>query len=251
MRILTNVFVAVSCVTVVGLVVPAHASPPAERLDCALGWFDAGFEATRPLSPIDPLDTTLSTRGGDGSAVNCALRIHQGLYVYGEVGKADAHLDVSLTLDDETSVERFGLDAEFQRIGVGYVHSMSEQLSLYGQVGYLNSDYDFEPFFVILDSGAAQVGSPDLRNDSDGLDFEGGLTWTASDRLEIGGFARFAEKNTLTFGGDGDTVFALQNEDDFRVGARIRFQLATPVHVMADAEFGDMDTLFLGLGLNF
>lgn len=251
MRVFKYILFTLCCFTVTGIAVPVKASPPTERMDCAVGWFDASIETSRSLSPIDPLDTTLSTRGGEGSAINCAVRIHSGLYAYGEVGKADAHVDVSLTLDDETSVGSFDLDAEFQRIGLGYVHSIADQLSLYGQIGYLNSDYDFEPIFVILESGAAQFGPADLRNDSDGLDFEGGLTWTASDRLELGAFARFAEQNSLAFGGDGETVFALENEDDFRIGARIRFQLAKPVHFAADAEFGDMDTLFLGLGVHF
>lgn len=251
MKVLRNVFIALSWYAAIVFSGPVLASPPADRVDCALGWFDASFETTRSLSPVNPLETTLSARGGDGGAIDCAVRIHNGLYAYGEVGKADARLDVSLTLDDETSLGTFDLDAEYQRIGVGYVHPIADQLSLYGQIGYLKSDYEFEPIFVILDSGAAQLGPAELRNDSDGLDFESGLTWTASERLEVGGFARFAEKNSLTFGGAGNSVFALENEDDFRVGARIRFQLAKPVHFAADAEFGDLDTLFLGLGVRF
>lgn len=251
MRVFRYILIPLSCLAAAALAVPVQAAPPTDRVDCAIGWFDASIETSRSLSPIDPLDTTLSTRGGEGSAIDCAVRIHDGLYAYGGVGKADAHLDVSLTLDGETSVGTFDLDAEFLRLGVGYVHALADRLSLYGQVGYLNSDYDFEPIFVILQSGAAQLGPADLQNDGDGLDFEGGLTWAASDRLEATGFARFAEKNSLSFGGDGDTVFALENEDDFRVGARVRFQLAKPIYFTADAEFGDMDTLFLGLGVRF
>lgn len=251
MRVFRNIHIPVSLIIVAGLAIPVQAAPPAERLDCAVGWFDLSVETSRTLSPVDPLDTRFSTRGGDGTAINCAVRIHSGLYAYGEVGKADANLDVSLTFADETTVDTFDLDAEFQRIGVGYVHSIADQLSLYGQIGYLNSDYEFEPIFVILDAGATQFGPAGLQNDSDGLDFESGLIWAASNRWEVTGFARFAEKNRLSFTGNEDYVFALENEDDFRIGARIRFQLTEPVHLAADAEFGDMDTLFLGLGLRF
>ena len=251
MKVFGNIFVTLFCFAASGVAVSVQAAPPADRLDCSVGWFDASIETSRSLSPVDPLDTRLSTRGGEGGAIDCAVRIHSSLYAYGGIGRADAHLDVSLTLDGETSVGTFDLDAEFMRIGLGYVHSIADHLSFYGQVGYLNSDYDFEPIFVILDSGAAQFGPAELQNDSDGLDFEGGLVWTASDRLELSGFARFAEKNALVFGGDGDSVFALENEDDFRIGARLRLQLAKPLHFAADAEFGDMDTLFLGLGLRF
>ena len=236
---------------IIGISMPVYAAPPDGRLDCAVGWFDASVETALSIEPIEVLDIQLNTRGGDGNAISCSVQVLDGLYVYGELGRADAQLDVALTFDNETAVGTFGLEAKFQRLGLGYAHPIGDQLSLFGQIGYLNSVYDFEPIFVILDSGGAQFGPADLENESEGVDLELGLSWMPSDRLELSGFARFAGNNSLSFDGDGGLAFVRDNKNDFRIGTRARFQLTGPAFFAADAEFGDMDTLFLGLGLRF
>ena len=235
-----------------GLVaLPAYGFPPEERVSCALGWYDAEIEATQIIDPAEFIDIRLSTRGGDGNAGKCSINLYEGLYGYGEYGRAEAKLDVALTLDDETGTGTFGLDAEFQRIGLGFARMIGEQLRVHGQIGYLKSDYDFDQIFVILPSGAGQLGPAKFRNRTEGVDLQGGMSWRFSDRIEVGGYARLAAKNRLSFDNGGSIAFEQKNKDDLRIGAKFKLQLMESVFVSADAEFGEMDTLFVGLGAQF
>lgn len=243
--------IALLHLSAIGTFSGVEASPPTKRADCAVGWFDVAIDAQQNVRSVDPRDTRFRATGGDGKAINCAVRIHNGLYAYGEIGEVDAGLNVSLTLDNVESVETFDLNADFRRIGVGYDLSVSNDIDIYGQIGYLHSDYDFEPIFVIFGSVPSQTDSAGFQNKGNGIDFETGFVWTSSESLAMSGFVRFAERNRLTFGGSDTPVFAVRNEDDTRVGAQIRVRLAEPIHLAAEAEFGSLDILFVGLAVRF
>ena len=236
---------------VLGLALPAEAAPPAKRLDCALGYFDTRFDAALSIEPIDQLDTRLSARGGDGHSVGCSVQILNGLYAYGKVSEADAEFNLTSTFLGDTAADAFDLDVRFQRFGLGYVRAIGDTLSLYGQIGYAKADYDFEPIAIIFDLGDANYDSAYPTTESEGLDIESGVTWSPSSRLELGGFARFTENSSLTIIDDGGLAFAQKNDDDVRAGVRTKYRITEPVFVTADAEFGDVDTLFVGLGVRF
>lgn len=241
----------VSLLTAIGVASPSKAAPPIQRVDCAFGYFDASFNEELKIESLNAIDTRLNARGRSGQAMSCSAQIWDGLYAYGEYGEADGELQFISTSEAGAIIDVFDMDITYRRLGFGYIHSIGDAFSLYGQIGWAEGDYDFEPIFMILDSDATQHGSDEMSNSTGGLDVEFGIAWSFWSRFELSGFVRFAENNSFAFDEDAGPSLTGQNEDDVRVGARTRYRIADPVFISAETQFGEVDTLFFGLGVLF
>lgn len=233
------------------LSVPADAASPSERLNCALGYFDVDFDSGLSLSQANVADAQINVRGSDGHALDCSLRILGGWYAHGEASETDGTLSFSSQMDGAADVSGFDADMSFQRLSIGYSVPIGDQFSLYGQLGYSNSDYDFDPIFTIFDALAPEPGSYGSGGDSDGLDVEGGFIWSPIDRLGLSGFAHFAGNSRLAFNESAGIALLRDNKDDLRVGMHLKYRIMDPVFLTTDIAFGSVDTLFLGLGVRY
>lgn len=242
---------AVASLAVTLLTEPARATPPKNRVSCAIGYSALALDERASVEPIDVLDIQLGADGGPGVAADCAVGITAGVYLYGGYRQNDGSFDVTLTFDDEAKTGSFDLDAERWRIGLGYEHALGERVAAYGQIGYASADYDYEPVFVVLDSGGAQFGPANLQSSDGGLDLEAGVTWQALDRLKLGGFVRFAQNHQLSFDEHSGFSFSQRNEDAVMVGSRARLELVGPFHIAGDVVLGDIEEVVIGVGVDF
>ena len=233
------------------LSLPADAASPAERLNCALGYFDVEFDSGLSLEHANDVDTQINVHGGDGRAIDCSLRMVGGLYLHGEASESDGRLSFASSVDGGTDFTEFDADISYQRLSIGYRVPIGDQFSFYGQLGYSNSDYDFDPIFTILDTPTPGPSAYGSDGDSDGLDVESGFTWSPVDRLKLGGFAHFAENSRLAFDESAGIALLRDNKDDLRFGMHVRYQITDPVFLTTNVEFGSVDTLFLGLGVRY
>lgn len=226
----------------------ARAENPSFRY-CEAGWNYESVDAGFAFQPIPALDGGVETDNGGGFRVACVAEITSGIFLHGEYREADVDLKVDLRLDDEFAADVFNMDTTSWRIGAGYALDLPYRVSVYGAAAFARTEFDPEDFVTILPSGAAQLQLDDASVKESGFDLEAGARWLVTERVELGGFVRYADNGALRFPETGP-LNLLRTDEDWRGGVSAAFNVTGPAWISTRYEFGgDVDALFAGLRL--
>lgn len=223
----------------IGAVVALNLPTAAVAQDLGFSYLEGGFmvafandvEDARVItgggSPLE-----LETDADAGGFIGGAWQLGDSFHVFGEYSSVGQELEVS---DGAVRVEG-DLDVVRWRIGLGYAHPVSSEMSVYGRVSLDNAEFkDVEVAGFNLNADA----------DENGFGGEVGILWVATPAIHLQGHLRY------TSVGEVDTNSSDTFDDDILVGVNGRWYFRPDLALVTGYEFGNITSFNMGLRYAF